>query len=192
MGNSIPGKVILSDGTFHHYKKDSTVAELMLEFPQQLVFELQKDFLNVKKMSPLPADKNLEKNKVYLMLPIKKGKPTSLTSEEAKRVLIRAKCFLKSKSFLSSSRLVPLFSSIYPTGCVNKGGGDDQEHEIKRKPNKMIQLEESRRNIFADIAMPDYLNRQVSGKGWKPSLEPIKEKSKKMKIRHWLLKNTAF
>lgn len=35
-------------------------------------------------------------------------------------------------------------------------------------------------------AKPEYFSRQLSGKGWKPSLDTIKEKRVE-KVPHWLL-----
>ena len=34
---------------------------------------------------------------------------------------------------------------------------------------------------------PEYMSRQLSGKGWKPSLDTIKEKKVKTKLSRWLL-----
>ncbi|XP_034228800.1 uncharacterized protein LOC117637868 isoform X1 [Prunus dulcis] len=90
MGNSIShkqlhasatGKVILSDGSVHQFNKPLTVAELMLEHPQQVVVEFGAA-VSEKRPTPLPADMKLDKKKIYLMLPMKRGKPVSLSSQE--------------------------------------------------------------------------------------------------------------
>ncbi|XP_022858836.1 uncharacterized protein LOC111379386 [Olea europaea var. sylvestris] len=193
MGNSIPknwsnatGKVILSTGEVYKYDEPITVAELMLEHPQQVVVEFQP-VMNGKKPTPLPADKKLETKKVYIMLPIKRGKPVALSSEEARRVLENANSFLKSKSLISSSGFLPFFVRICPAG--GGMGHDDVFTNIKKKSLvERKEEEESKSDYFNFIleGRPEFLRRQLSGKGWKPSLDTIKEKTIKAKIRHWL------
>lgn len=192
MGNSIPknwsnatGKVILSTGEVYKYDEPITVAELMLEHPQQLVVEFQP-VMNGKKPTPLPADKKLETKKVYLMLPIKRGKPVALSSEEARRVLENANSFLKSKSLIYSSGFLPFFVRICPAG--GGVGHEDVFTNIKKSSVERKEEEESKSDYFNIIleGRPEFLRRQLSGKGWKPSLDTIKEKTIKAKIHHWL------
>ncbi|CAI9767855.1 unnamed protein product [Fraxinus pennsylvanica] len=193
MGNSIPkklsnatGKVILSTGEVYKYDEPITVAELMLEHPQQVVVEFQP-VMNGKKLTPLPADKKLETKNVYIMLPIKRGKPVALSSEEARRVLENANSFLKSKSLFSSSVFLPLFVRICPAG----GGVEHDDVFTNTKKKSLVERkeeEQSKSDYFSDIleGRPEFLSRQLSGKGWKPSLETIREKTIKAKIHHWL------
>lgn len=216
MGNVLPqgiqsddkkGKVILSDGTIHQYDKPLTAAELMLEYPQQVVVEIDHHQLhatttgsgggnnyNKKKLIPLPADKQLEMNKVYLMLPIKRGKkPTAtaaaLSSEEARRLLMTASTVLKSSKTLAASSFtgfLPLFARM----CSAQA----QAHEIaqiKRISTTTDTEEENKTDFFDEIVegRPEFLSRQFSGKGWKPSLDTITEKNSKSKVRYWIFKN---
>lgn len=193
MGNSIPknwsnatGKVILSTGEVYKYDEPITVAELMLEHPQQVVVEFQQ-VMNGKKPTPLPADKKLETKKVYLMLPIKRGKPVALSSEEARRVLENANSFLKSKSLIYSSGFLPFFVRICPAG--GGMGHDDVFTNIKKKSLVERKEEEESKSDYFNVILegrPEFLRRQLSGKGWKPSLDTIKEKTIKAKIHHWL------
>jgi len=57
--------------------------------------------------------------------------------------------------------------------------------------------EERERCQFSELlpeileARPEYLNRQLSGKGWKPTLDTIKEKNIDRKHTHWLFLRTV-
>lgn len=192
MGNSAPhrlpaaaGKVILSDGGVFTYDKPLTVAELMLEHPQEVVVEFQA-VINGKKPTPLPADQKLEMKKLYLMLPIRKGKPTPLSSEEAQKLLANTNSLLKSKALLSFTGFLPLFVRI----CPAVGGKHDAVSMDKRRYCLADRKEEEKKSdYFTEIleGRPEFLCRQISGKGWKPSLDPIREKVVKAKVRHWIL-----
>lgn len=188
MGNSAPhrlppaaGKVILSDGGVFTYDEPLTVAELMLEHPQQVVVELTKPVMNGQKPTPLPADQKLETKKTYLMVPIRKGKPIQLTSEEARKILANTNSVLKSKALVAFTGVVPLIVRI----CPAVGGKNDGVSKSKKKEEE----EREKSDYFMDIleGRPGFLSRQISGKGWKPSLDPITEKAFKAKATHWVL-----
>ncbi|CAN4113413.1 unnamed protein product [Withania somnifera] len=196
MGNSIPqgtSKVVLPDGTVHCYDKPLTVAELMLEHPKQMVVEF-KPIADGKRPTPLPADRKLERNKAYIMLPIRKGKPSSLSSEEARKILTKTSTMLKSKSLLASYiGFLPVFARICPAAVSSSTLANGRHHVLNSDKNlymlkKEAEEEESKHDYFSDIleGRPEFLSRQLSGKGWKPSLDTIKEKSMQAKIRHWL------
>nr|GME00989.1 Multidrug resistance protein ABC transporter family protein, putative [Ipomoea batatas]GME09860.1 Multidrug resistance protein ABC transporter family protein, putative [Ipomoea batatas]GME09863.1 Multidrug resistance protein ABC transporter family protein, putative [Ipomoea batatas]GME18304.1 Multidrug resistance protein ABC transporter family protein, putative [Ipomoea batatas] len=208
MGNSMAAhggagkvKVILADGRVCEYVEPLTAAEMMLEHPQQVVVEFQA-VAEGKKAAPLPADRKLEMNKVYLMLPIRRGKPAALSKEEARQLLGKTDAVLKSKLLSSSSSVlchytgfVPLFARMCP--AASSGGG--VVLNAKRNigilylgENEEEEEEGSKADYFSEIVegRPEYLNmmmsRQLSGKGWKPNLDTIKEKNIKTKVRHWL------
>ncbi|XP_039061437.1 uncharacterized protein LOC120205657 [Hibiscus syriacus] len=102
-------KVILWDGSVREFSSPLTAAELTLENPQQVVAEFHAA-VNGKRPVPLPADQKLDVKKVYVMLPLNRGKPATLSSDDARRVLLSA----DSKRLLSSSRLFPFLARICP------------------------------------------------------------------------------
>ncbi|KAL1833003.1 hypothetical protein ACET3Z_002654 [Daucus carota] len=180
------GKVILSDGSIHIYDAPLTVAELMLEYPQQVVVEY-KAGAKGNKPSPLPADEKLDRQKLYIMLPVRKGKPASLTSLESQQLLLRANNILKSPSFLSSTTgVLPFLVRLCPASrkCVadknRRAAKKREEFEGKNSSEKEDYIEK-----MVEMGT-EFMTRQVSGKGWKPSLDTIVEKGVKPKVLHWL------
>ena len=184
--SSAAGKLVLSDGSVEEFMKPVTVAELMLEHPQQVVVELNSGTGGGKRPSALPADKKLEMGKVYLMLPMQRGRAAMLSSEEARRVLLRAGSVLQSQSFLSSARLLPFFAKICPAGAgdgflLNNG---KEKRLVVEMPVERCKPEFDLPEVLEE--RPEYLSRQISGKGWKPSLDTIVEKKIEKKVSHWL------
>lgn len=203
MGNSTSGnpasrgsgKVILWDGSVQELKDTTTLmaAELMLEHPQQVVVELQS-VLAGKRPRPLPADENLEASKVYLMLPVRRGKPASLSTEEARRVLLMASSAPRSgktSGLHSYWGFLPLLARVCSTGL----GGDGRYHRPvdPKEEEKVVAMVGQGRWLQPQFDMPEvsdgqpeYLRRQLSGKGWKPSLDTIVEKKIENRVSHWL------
>lgn len=190
------GKVILWDGSVQEFSWPLTAAELMLEHPQQVVVEFHSAAVNQRRRpSPLPADQKLDVKKVYVMLPVRRGKPTTLSSEEARRVLMSANSVLRSKSLLSSSsKFLPLFARVCPGNYIEE---IRHKYPVQKKENvseteRLGDDQEEVRcltEIFPEDSLesrPEYLNRQYSGKGWKPSLDTITEKKIERKVPHWL------
>ncbi|XP_047964841.1 uncharacterized protein LOC125209279 [Salvia hispanica] len=180
MGNAAPHRlpdasrrVILSDGSVVTYDSPITAAELMLEHPQHVVVEFNP-IASGGKPAPLPADQKLEVRKTYLMLRIRRGKPIQLSSGEARRLILANSAALKSNAALVSyTGFLPIFARIC-TAAKNRKRWDERE--------------EARLDWFAEIleGRPEFMRRQMSGKGWKPSLDPIREKAVKAKVRHWI------
>ncbi|KAG2330898.1 hypothetical protein Bca52824_002078 [Brassica carinata] len=186
------GKVVLSDGRVQNLEEETTVAEIMLENPQHVVVEFDpssitfnKDGKTVKKkLTPLPADNTLEPGKIYLVLPAKRSgsgggaKSSSsavMTSEEIRKMLFSATAMVRS-SFSYYEGILPWFTSR----SYNNSNNPAVDAVVAATKVGKLEAETE------EEGMPEILSRQLSGRGWKPSLDPIKEKKAKMKI-HKLL-----
>ncbi|KAJ1402424.1 hypothetical protein SESBI_28116 [Sesbania bispinosa] len=169
------GKIVFWDGSVQQFEQPLTVAELMLEHPQQVVVEFHSA-VNQKRPTPLPADKKLDMNKVYLMLPIKRGKPVGLSSEESRRIVLMVNKYVA----CSSRFLLPGLTCLCQTSAIVEPG---RKEEIEKKEER-CEFPEILEEVLE--GRPEYLNRQLSGKGWKPSLDTIKEKNIERKLSHWL------
>jgi hypothetical protein len=187
MGNHISfhatTKIIYYDGSVQEFDQPITVAELMLDHPKHVVVEFHSA-MNQKKPTPLPADKNLEMNKKYVMVPMKPGKPVGLSAEDCRRILSIVNSSFNTNNYLSSSQgFVPWLVRFLKKKKVEIG-------EVETS----MQINEEERFNFCEFLpemmeeRAEYLNlsRQLSGKGWKPSLDTIKEKKVKRKISGWV------
>ena len=183
MGNQVSevrGKIVMWDGSVQEIEQPLTVAELMLEHPEQVVVELHSA-VKQKRATPLPADNKLETNKVYLMLPIKRGKPVGLSGEDTRRILLIL------NSALHHSKFVPWLTRL----CQNTTTIVEPQRKINEEITEKSD-EESCQLFLPEMleGRPEYLNRQVSGKGWKPTLDTIKENNIDRKLTHWLFLKT--
>ncbi|KAF5175823.1 multidrug resistance protein ABC transporter family protein [Thalictrum thalictroides] len=176
------GKVVLSNGTVHEFDQPLTVAELMLEHPQQVVVEF-RSLIAGKRVTPLPADKKLDMKNVYLMIPMKIGRTGPLSVDEARQVLQNANNVLRSRALMSSTKLLPLLLG----GC--KMGITVESNVVVVKKEDIVEKLENNKTEILPINFEErteFLSRQFSGKGWKPSLDTIKEKKIEKKVSHWL------
>ncbi|XP_076944534.1 uncharacterized protein LOC143615247 [Bidens hawaiensis] len=179
MGNHITShsstRVLLPDGTVREYTGPVTVAELMLDHPQQVVVEFSHPV--GKKPKPLVADVTLENNKVYLMVAMKSGKlaAPSISLEEARRILLRTDAVLT-----AYTGFIPVFARMCPAAVVKS---NKKKKVVVKWPTVEVKPE-----VVVGPEDGYYLSRQLSVKrSWKPSLDTIKEKGVKEKIRHWLV-----
>ncbi|KAK9086322.1 hypothetical protein Syun_028716 [Stephania yunnanensis] len=180
------GKVILPDGEIHEFVEPPIVAELMLDHPQQVVVEFESIRRGTRPV-PLPADKKLEKKKVYVMLPMKQGRVAPLSAEEARRLLLMVKPIWKSSSrtalTLPTLRILPLFAQM----CTHVGNIVEGSHDDQIVLNRNVDCD-NKDEVISDgfSERSEAFSRQFSGRGWKPSLDTIKEKNVHKKISHWL------
>ncbi|KAI3980706.1 hypothetical protein MKX01_025271 [Papaver californicum] len=149
------GKVILPDGTVHKFDHPLTVAELMLEHPQQVVVEFHM-------------------KRSYLMLP-KKGGNSTVTADDARQILLKAKTVLKSGSVLSSSKLFPMLALICrPVTNIKVRHGlvshKEDKYSVKER-EKTKTLMELMPEVFEQE--PAFLSRQFSGKVGNLVLTPL-------------------
>lgn len=193
------GKVVLSDGRVQNLEEETTVAEIMLENPQHVVVEFDPSSISFndrgrkshggkmvkKKLSPLPADKTLEHGKIYLVLPAKRngGSGTAkssgeMTSEEIRKMLFSATAMVRS-SFSYYEGILPWFTTRSTYNNISNNPAADAVVAAASVGRLEAETEEEGR--------PEFLSRQLSGRGWKPSLDPIKEKKAKKKIHQRLL-----
>lgn len=184
MGNQISfgatdkkGKIVHWDGSVEEFERPVMVAELMVEHPQQVVVELHSA-MNQSRPVPLAADKKLERNNIYVMLPLRRGKPVRLNSEESRRLLLMVDSALRSKSLLFSTRFLSRVARVCRGRSVGEGVvKKDQEKEKIGERHVCCE-------ILSDIteSTPEYLSRQFSGKEWKPSLDTIDEKKNQKRL----------
>lgn len=160
----------------------------MLEHPQQAVVEFQAAVTG-KRPTPLPADKKLDTKKIYVMIPIKRGKAAALSSDEIHRVLLIANSVLRKHSV----NFLPLFARICPVDYA--GLGVLMARKEKKLERTMV-IEEKTTYVPLESFLqeglderPEHLSRQFSGRGWKPSLDTIEEMitvDHQRKVSHWL------
>ncbi|XP_068660568.1 uncharacterized protein [Aristolochia californica] len=172
------GKIILPDGTVQVFSQPIAAGELMLEHPQQFIVEYGSVAAG-NKSAPLPADQKLETEKIYLMLPMKRGKVAKLSAVEAREILSKAQLLTGSLGIL------PRFAQKCSVLLLHK------EKKLTAPKNE-TEMEISETSGWLELLpeefekRPEFLSRELSAKGWKPSLDTIKEKAVKQKIPHWL------
>ncbi|KAL2345468.1 hypothetical protein Fmac_006753 [Flemingia macrophylla] len=180
MGNQIAtGRIVYWDGSVRQFNHPLTAAELMLEHPQQVVLEFHSA-VSQKRPSPLPADEKLQTKKTYVMVPLKPGKPVALSSQDCRRILLTVN---SSNYFVSSSGLLPWLARLFR--------GEGGSGAVLRRTEEVEKREE--RYGFCEFSpeMVQGMSRQLSGKGWKPSLDTIAEQKKvKRKLSRWFFIKT--
>ncbi|XP_062215853.1 uncharacterized protein LOC133916261 [Phragmites australis] len=181
VGASGGGKVVTADGSVRALREPVSVAELMMDHPRHFVVDArvvkeqgQQHQGEGVKVAPLPADHVLGAGGVYVLLPATRGK---VSAEEARRALMAARSLARSRSMPGglrrklSSRKNRKADADGPAQCEE---ATKTEEEEAARPDG---LEEHR---------PEFLSRELSIRGWKPSLRTIEERVAPKKVPHWL------
>ncbi|KAI3990138.1 hypothetical protein MKX01_029116 [Papaver californicum] len=170
MGNFIsskssdaPVKVILPDGTVHEFNQPLTVAELMLDHPQQVVIEIES-IESTKRPTPLPDDKKLEMKKFYLMLPMKQGKAVSFSTDDARTILMKVKLEQRLPNLFYAAKIIGLFGRMCQCGTGH-------ETIMQRRDSLLKEELEKRKNDENDnklqiIQLEIFCERPVSKSRW--------------------------
>ncbi|XP_076892928.1 uncharacterized protein LOC143544812 [Bidens hawaiensis] len=174
MGNYVSNgstRVILPDGTVTKYNEPVTVGELMLDHLKQVVVEFQPV---VKKPKPLAADFRLENNKVYMMVPMRRGPVVDMSLEKQRRII------LKSGLFLSAyAGIILVFVKMWLKTVIRS----NNKAKVAEKPSTATMKPKLFREV--ESVMEGRGDHYVK-KSWKPSLDTIKEKGVKAKTCCWL------
>jgi hypothetical protein len=171
------GKVVMVDGSVRALSEPVSVAELMMDHPRHFVVdarvlkEQQQKGGGASKVAPLPADHVLGAGGVYVLLPATRGK---VSAEEARRALTAA----RSRSMPGGLRR-KLWSS-------RKSRGADAGMAVQHVPAPAVAEEASARSVGFEEHRPEFLSRELSSRGWKPSLNTIEERAAPKKVPHWL------
>ncbi|CAM8922516.1 unnamed protein product [Rhodiola kirilowii] len=170
-------KVILSDGTVEQFHEPLTVAELMLEYPQQVVVEV---YTNSKRPAPLPADMVLEMKTVYVMVPVRRGRPihADLSTDEAQKILFRANAMLRTNysSSLPFTGIIPFIAGRMCSCSAGVKADKAMLMDKLRSDRAEFSKVEFSMELVDEILPQFFIRRELSGKGWKPTLDTIKEK----------------
>jgi hypothetical protein len=184
-GAASGGKVVMADGSVRALSEPVSVAELMMDHPRHFVVDarvLQQrkggPGGGASKVAPLPADHVLGAGGVYVLLPATRGK---VSADEARRVLTASRSLARSRSM--------------PGGLMRKMSSRksrDADGSSKREAaTAMAEMERSEEAVPMETDgfeehRPEFLSREMSCRGWKPSLNTIEERVMPKKVSHWL------
>ncbi|VAH90111.1 uncharacterized protein LOC119288795 [Triticum dicoccoides] len=182
------GKVVMADGSVRALSEPVSVAELMMDHPRHFVVDarlLQQRkgaaAGGASKVAPLPADHVLGAGGVYVLLPATRGK---VSAKEARRVLTASRSLARSRSMPGGLRR--------KLSSRKSREADDADRSAKNEAAAAAVAEMERREEAAATAdgfeehRPEFLSRELSCRGWKPSLNTIEERVIPKKVSHWL------
>ncbi|KAL5996347.1 hypothetical protein ACLOJK_026424 [Asimina triloba] len=180
---AVTGKVILTDGTVHEFHHPLMVAELMLEHPQEFMVELRSVVVG-HRPAPLPADLTLEMDKVYLMLPMKRGKTAVFSVDETRRIMDWARSALRPRS--SPAAQCGMLCKLMVASATAAASHEKGVKHMPIRRGEGVEGNDDGDGEGVELLQECNWSRQLSGKGWKPALDTIKEKGCEKKIPHWL------
>ncbi|KAF8721540.1 hypothetical protein HU200_023047 [Digitaria exilis] len=195
------GKVVMADGSVRALSEPVSVAELMMDHPRHFVVDArvlkelgrrdhhhhkhhhqQQQGTGASKVAPLPADHVLGAGGVYVLLPATRGK---VSADEARRALSAAKSLARSRSMPAGLRR-KLSSSSSKKGHRDEAGESAQREATTESSHEEEAEEEAPRPDGFEELRPEFLSRELSSRGWKPSLGTIEERVAPKKTPHWL------
>ncbi|XP_062209221.1 uncharacterized protein LOC133911004 [Phragmites australis] len=185
MGASGGGKVVMADGSVRALSEPVSVAELMMDHPRHFVVDArvlkehggqQQQGAGGAKVAPLPADHVLGAGGVYVLLPATRGK---VSAEEARRILMASRSLARSRSMPGGLRRK--LSSRKERGAETDGPAQRDAAAVEEQ----MEDEAARLDGFEEHR-PEFLSRELSSRGWKPSLRTIEERVAPKKVPHWL------
>ncbi|XP_047087205.1 uncharacterized protein LOC124698835 [Lolium rigidum] len=181
------GKVVMADGSVRALSEPVSVAELMMDHPRHFVVDarvLQQRKGGAgggaRKVAPLPADHVLGAGGLYVLLPATRGK---VSADEARRVLTASRSLARSKSMPGG-----LMRKMSSRKRRDADGPAKHEAATAAAMAEMERREEpvpTETDGFEDHR-PEFLSREMSCRGWKPSLNTIEERVMPKKVSHWL------
>ncbi|EER92379.1 hypothetical protein BDA96_01G422600 [Sorghum bicolor] len=200
------GKVVMADGSVRALSEPVSVAELMMDHPRHFVVDArvlkelgrrrehhhhkqQQQQGGGAKVAPLPADHVLGAGGVYVLLPATRGK---VSADEARRALSAARSLARSRSMPGLRR--KLSSSSSSQKGRRAEAADDAEEPAQRgataespEPDEdEAEAQAARPADGFEEHRPEFLSRELSSRGWKPSLRTIEERVLPKKTPHWL------
>ncbi|KAL6902270.1 hypothetical protein ACP4OV_005146 [Aristida adscensionis] len=199
VGASGGGKVVMADGSVRALSEPVSVAELMMDHPRHFVVDAralkeqerhqrkqQQGGGGGAKVAPLPADHVLGAGGVYVLLPAttRGGK---VSAEEARRALTAARTLARSRSMPGGLRRRLSSSSSSRKSRAPEADADGPASQGGAATAAAV--EEDAAGPDADgfeEHRPEFLSRELSCRGWKPSLRTIEERAAPKKVPHWL------
>ncbi|CAL4930619.1 unnamed protein product [Urochloa decumbens] len=184
------GKVVMADGSVRALSEPVSVAELMMDHPRHFVVDArvlkemgrreqrqpqQQGGGGGAKVAPLPADHVLGAGGVYVLLPATRGK---VSADEARRALSAARS-------LARSRSMPGLRRKLSSKKGREEAAADEPAPTRREAAAAEDAEAERPDVFEEHR-PEFLSRELSSRGWKPSLGTIEERVALKKTPHWL------
>ncbi|ONL97222.1 uncharacterized protein [Zea mays] len=178
------GKLVMADGSVRALSEPVSVAELMMDHPRHFVVDArvlkalarrerhhhqQQQQGGGAKVAPLPADHVLGAGGVYVLLPATRGK---VSAEEARRALSAA----RSRSMRGLRRQLSSSKKSQQAEAAAAQESPQQEATAESSPEDEDDAEAAARPEGFEEHRLAFLSRELSCKGWKPSLRTIEER----------------
>ncbi|CAL4939044.1 unnamed protein product [Urochloa decumbens] len=190
------GKVVMADGSVRALSEPVSVAELMMDHPRHFVVDARvlKQMGRRQqqhhqqgaagggggaKVAPLPADHVLGAGGVYVLLPATRGK---VSADEARRALSAARSLARSRSMPGLRRKLSSRKGREEAAADEPAPAQRESAAAAESPED---AEAERPDVFEEHR-PEFLSRELSSRGWKPSLGTIEERVALKKTPHWL------